>query len=65
MKNKVIITLLCLIVSCISFSSCKKCSNCNYNNTSGAKGPTFEVCGDDLESLKAQNDADKYTCVEA
>lgn len=49
----------------IGLSSCKKCSNCNYTNVYGNKGPTFEVCGQELEDLKAQPDADRYECLDS
>ena len=63
MKKSVKICILLVSTIVVCFCSCKKCSNCNYTNAFGNKGPTFEVCGQEFENLKAQPDAEKYECV--
>ncbi len=64
MKKSLKISSFILLTLVVGFSGCKKCSNCNYTNAFGNKGPTFEVCGQEYENLKAQPDAEKYECVE-
>ena len=65
MKKTIQISLVLLSFLAIGLSGCKKCSNCNYTNVYGNKGPTFEVCGQELEDLKAQPDADRYECLDS
>lgn len=66
MKHKSLFAIAFLFFfSSLLFVGCKKCYNCNYTTSTGSKGPTEEVCGDDYENLKSQRDADKYTCVAA
>ncbi len=67
MKTKKIVRFALLLTSVLALglSSCKKCKTCNYTNSNGNKGPSFEVCGDEVENLESQSDASKYICVEA
>jgi len=64
MKFKNVLFIVPCMVIGLAFSSCKKCSSCNYTNAFGNKGPSFEVCDQEYENLKAQPDAEKYECVD-